>query len=148
MLAGSDGHSHGVPGWISHQLAAKPCTSPASLGRNTTTKEYIGILYHENTAKPGNDALTYHLPFPTSTDTLKPHTDSIQQQTAVKQTPEDTLIHQTSINNDERHSDPHSYEQPLHHLTRHWLAPDQRGGEEILQKFGAPDTRSAESMIR
>lgn len=35
----------------------------------------------------------------------------------------------------------------LHHLTRHWLAEEDRG-EVVLQRLGAPDVRTAEQMVR
>ena len=36
----------------------------------------------------------------------------------------------------------------LHHLTRHWLPEDERGEAAVLQRLGAPDVRTAETMIR
>eukprot|EP00890_Picochlorum_soloecismus_P002701 jgi/Picsp_1/3431/NSC_06269-R1_hypothetical protein CHLNCDRAFT_143475 [Chlorella variabilis] len=35
----------------------------------------------------------------------------------------------------------------LHHLTRHWLAPDERGGRAI-EILGASDMKTAEALIR
>lgn len=36
----------------------------------------------------------------------------------------------------------------LHHLTRHWLPEQERGGEEVLQRFGADSSKAAEQMIK
>lgn len=38
--------------------------------------------------------------------------------------------------------------QGLHHLTRHWLPEEARGGEAVLERLGAPDVKAAEQMIR
>jgi len=35
----------------------------------------------------------------------------------------------------------------LHHLTRHWLAPDERG-ERAIELLGASDVKNAEALIR
>jgi len=35
----------------------------------------------------------------------------------------------------------------LHHLTRHWIAPDNRG-ERAISRLGAADMKAAEHMVR
>lgn len=36
----------------------------------------------------------------------------------------------------------------LHHLTRHWLPEDERGGEAMLHRFGAPSLEAARHAVR